>query len=241
MASITIIKVGTTFPDIARRYGDFDDWVRTGLALAAWPIETVDAEQGAPLPPPAACAGIVITGSHAMVTDRQDWSVAIERWIPQLLAAKVPLLGICYGHQLLAEAAGGVVGYHAGGVEAGTVPIQLFPASAMDPLFAGMPTEFVAHAVHAQTVLALPQEAVLLAGNDFEPHHAYRLGVCAWGLQFHPEYDEKIMTAYLLAEMETCQTQGLDVGRRLAEVRPTPQAAALLKRFGQFVARSALS
>ena len=60
--------------------------------------------KGHPLPPPADCRAVVITGSHAMVTDNRPWSVKVANWIPMLVNYEVPFLGICYGHQLLAQA-----------------------------------------------------------------------------------------------------------------------------------------
>lgn len=235
MKNLIIIKTGATFPEIASRCGDFDDWVRQGLGLSQAPVVTIDAQNGASLPDASDCAGVVITGSHAMVTERLAWSMAIERWIPALLAARVPLLGICYGHQLLAQATGGEVDYHPDGSEAGTVDISLLPSAADDALFSGLPQAMPVHAVHAQTVVRLPHGAVHLARNAFESHHAFRLGECAWGVQFHPEYDEEIISAYLQAETDNLTRQARGVRRLLAQVRATPDAALLLRRFGQLV------
>lgn len=64
-----IIKAGTTFPATAKQFGDFDRW--TAAALGAVGVETcvLDAEHGAAFPAAGDCAGMVITGSQAMVTD----------------------------------------------------------------------------------------------------------------------------------------------------------------------------
>ena len=239
MKPLYIIKVGTTYPDIAQRYGDFEDWVRTGLAISLLPIITVDVQHGAALPDAGACSGVVITGSHEMVSDRLAWSQLVEQWIPLLLVRGVPLLGICYGHQLLAQAMGGSVGYHSGGSESGTVDIFLMPQAADDALFAGLPQQMPVHTVHRQTVFALPPDALLLARNDFEQHHAFRLGECAWGVQFHPEYDESVMAAYLLAEAGDLAAKKQGVRKLQEAVRPTPEAAAVLNRFGGLVERRA--
>ncbi|NIQ10109.1 MAG: glutamine amidotransferase, partial [Gammaproteobacteria bacterium] len=72
--------------------------------------------------------------------------------------------------------------------EVGTVEVRLRPEAQDDRLFQTLPARFPVHATHSQSVLALPPGAVHLAENDFDPHHAMRIGSCAWGVQFHPEY-----------------------------------------------------
>jgi GMP synthase (glutamine-hydrolysing) len=175
-----------------------------------------------------------------MVTERLPWSLVVARWLPSIVQAAVPFLGICYGHQLLAQAMGGESGYHPGGPEAGTVDVLTLPEANGDLLFDEMPASFDAHAVHEQTVLQLPPGAVRLACNAFEPHHAFRLGRCAWGVQFHPEYDERIMRAYLLAEGEQMGKQRMPVDVLVDTVRATPHAAGLLARFGALVEKNLL-
>jgi GMP synthase (glutamine-hydrolysing) len=235
MKKIYVMKVGTTFPDILRELGDFDAW--TADALGAETVETavVDAERGASLPPAAACAGVVITGSHAMVTDDLLWSLKMEEWIRSLLDADTPIFGICYGHQLLARAAGGRVGFHPGGMEIGTVGIDLLSESADDPLFQSLPKSFRAHATHSQTVLELPAGAICLAANRVEPHHAFRLKNSAWGVQFHPEYDVNIMQRYIQAQADGLAASGKDVAKLMGAVEETPSAAGVLKNFCRFV------
>ena len=70
-----------------------------------------------------------------MVTDREDWSEQTAAWIPRVIASGTPVLGIFYGHQLMAHAMGGVVGNFAAGVELGTVPVTLTDKADKDPLF----------------------------------------------------------------------------------------------------------
>lgn len=235
MKTLYILKVGSTFPAVAQQYGDFDAWTQAGLGPLAVPVAVVNPQQRDELPKPELCAGVVITGSHAMVTDNLPWSLGLERWLPSLLAAQIPLLGICYGHQLLARAAGGEVGYHPLGKEIGTVAVQGLAAADQDPLFQSLPRRFRAHATHAQTVLRLPQAAIPLAGNSFEPNHAFRLGACAWGVQFHPEYSAAIMRGYIQAQAQSLEAAGKDVAGLLAAVVETPEAAAVLKNFAALV------
>jgi GMP synthase (glutamine-hydrolysing) len=235
MNRLYVIKAGTTFPATAAQFGDFDEWTVT--ALGAVDVETtiVDAEHGAPLPTAEECAGAVITGSHSMVTDNLPWSVTLEGWIQSLLNSRTPLFGICYGHQLLARAAGGQVGYHPRGKEIGTVAVQLLPDCPNDPIFQSLPPSFLVHVTHLQTVLKLPPGATCLAANVHEPNHAFRVGDWAYGVQFHPEYNVDIMRSYIQEQKDDLDAAGMDVARLLSTVGETPFAAQTLRNFGSIV------
>ncbi|MFC7459608.1 glutamine amidotransferase [Hydrogenophaga defluvii] len=223
---LLILKVGSTHPHIAAELQDFEHWIQAGLQDPALPVTVIDPREGQALPAQADIAGVVVTGSHSMVSDREPWSEAAAAWLRDAVAAEVPVLGICYGHQLLAHALGGEVGYHPQGIELGTVPVTLSAAAQSDPLFAGLPTQFDAQAAHRQSVRRLPDGATLLASNDFEPHHAFRFGSRAWGVQFHPEFGEAATHAYLA-------TLNGDVPE--GAVRPTGVAASVLPRFARIV------
>jgi len=226
-----IIKAGSTFDGTASRYGDFEEMTIRGLGVGRNHICVVNADQGGALPPPESCSGVIITGAHCMVTDNLPWSLAIEAWIQTIVTAGVPLLGICYGHQLLGRAMGGQVGYHPQGREVGTFDVRLRPECREDLLFSGLPAQFPVHTTHAQSILVLPPGAVLLAENNFEPHHAFRLGPCAWGVQFHPEYDSRIMRDYILAQASSLTDAGRNLDALLSATRETPDASSVLQKF----------
>jgi GMP synthase (glutamine-hydrolysing) len=213
-APLLIVKTGSTHPDIAAAWGDFEDWIAAGLGSAS-PIRVIDPRTGAALPDPSRVAGVIVTGSHSMVTDREPWSEQTAEWLRAAVAAQTPVLGICYGHQLL-----------------GTVDVTLTPAAQADPLFQGLPPQFGGQAAHRQSVRRLPPGAVHLAGNAFEPHQAYRIGRHAWGVQFHPEFGVPATAAYV--RMNAPATGPMPA------VRPTPQAASLLPRFAHLARTAAM-
>ncbi len=235
MKKLHIIKAGTTYASTVQALGDFDDWIAAAVESSGLPVAVVDAPAGDPLPSPEVCCGVLVSGSHAMVTDNLPWSVAIEAWIPSLIESAIPFLGICYGHQLLGRALGGQVGYNPLGREIGTVLVSLKPEAGADPLFRKVSPVFQAHTIHEQSVLELPRGAVCLAGNGHDRHHAFRFGACAWGVQFHPEYSVPVMKEYIAAE------GGSRSGELLAQVCETPEAGKILSDFARiaqdFVAR----
>lgn len=234
---LLIVNTGSTHAHIRERLGDFDDWIAAGLVRGGAPsVQRHDARTGLP-PPPDRFAGIVLTGSHAMVSEREPWSEALVPWLQAAVQAQTPVLGICYGHQLLAHALGGEVGHHPQGVEIGTVTVQRHAAAADDLLLGALPEAFAAQAVHWQSVCALPPGAVLLASSAHEAHHAFRVGDCAWGVQFHPEFSAGALRAYLDGLGDTLAREGRDAVQIRAGLKDTPEAASVLPRF----ARLALS
>ncbi|WP_234191935.1 MULTISPECIES: glutamine amidotransferase [Pseudacidovorax] len=226
---LLIVKTGSTLEALRARQGDFDDWIARGLGVDDDEIQVCDPRDGGLLPEPGTLRGVVITGSHEMVSHRAPWSERTAAWLARCVEAEVPVLGICYGHQLLAHAMGGEVDFHPGGLEIGTVPLRLASHAQEDPLFAGLPEQFPVQVIHRQSALRLPPGAVPLASNAHEPHQAFRIGRCAWGVQFHPEFDAEAMQGYVQAQAPHLD----DPAAVAAQVRATPEAASLLGRFAR--------
>lgn len=235
MSKLFIFKLGSTYPGTELRIGDTDQWMVRALGPMKLQTRSVNAEQGEDLPEHSECAAVVMTGSHAMVTDNLDWSVNIEHWLRGALSKRIPILGVCYGHQLLARATGGHVDYHPQGREIGTVEIHTTPNAENDPLFGKMPEAFDAHVTHAQSVIKLPDEAIHLAGNAYEPNQAFRIGESAWGVQFHPEFDTEIMREYIHGLAEKLRAEGRDVDALSDSLVDTPNAEKVMRSFGRFV------
>lgn len=193
---LVIVKTGDKLPELAAVAGDFEDWIRKGLQLQDIATQVVAVHRQETLPPAATVAGAVISGSAAMVTDHSDWIERTAEWLRELVAAQTPVLGICFGHQLLAYALGGDVQDNSNGIEVGTVRVQLQSAAQHDTLFSKLPRTLGLHASHRQSVRVLPPQATLLASSEMDPHHAFRVGMYAWGVQFHPEFTGAITAEY---------------------------------------------
>ncbi len=229
-APFLILETGQPVASM-RRHRGFPHWIRVAAGLAADDAVVVDVEHGEPLPPRDGFSGAIVTGSAAMVTDRHDWSERSAHWLRDAAHAGMPLLGICYGHQLLAHALGGEVGDNPAGREMGTIELELQPHAADDILFAGLPSRFPAQATHLQSVLRAPEGAALLASSALDACHAFRWGESAWGVQFHPEFSTTHMHGYLRARHDALTREGRDPARVADAVAATPQARRVLRRF----------
>ncbi len=231
MRPVLIVKTGSSLPELVARRGDYEVWIRAGLGLSPERVQVAPVHEGAGLPEPERVAGVVVTGSSAMVSRREPWSERTGHWLARAVAAGTPLLGICYGHQLLAHALGGVVGVNPRGREIGSVVVRRAEAAASDPLLEGLSDPLRMQATHVESVLELPPGSRRLAWSDLDPNQAFAVGPRAWGVQFHPEFDAGVIRAYLTARHEILRAEGLDPEALLRDVTESGDGRALLQRF----------
>jgi len=234
---IVILKTGSTFEDVAEERGDYEHWIAEGLGVADEVVTTVDVQRGEKLPEPRAIEALVVTGSAAMVTEREAWSVAAGALLSVVVERGAPVLAICYGHQLLAEALGGEVGYNPRGRQIGTVHVTLSDAGRSDPLLGPLGTRSRFQATHKQSVLRLPPGAVHLAQSPLDDNHAYRIGRRGWSVQFHPEFDARAMSTYIERRAELIREEGGDPDTLLGGIQETPEGPRLLARFADLIGK----
>lgn len=166
-----------------------------------------------------------------MVSDELEWSLKLEHYIRQIKSKNLPLLGICYGHQLIAKALGANSGFNPKGKEIGRVKVKKLQSSSNDPLFKGFKEQFWAFETHYQSVLKLPSNAVVLASNTKDKHQAVRFSTNIWGVQFHPEFDKAVMREYILNQEESLKNLGFDVEVLLNKVDRCDTSHKVLTNF----------
>lgn len=218
---------------MAHEFGDFEDWI-IAASGAAPGLFTVADGIIEPLPALSKLSGLIITGSHLMVS---DGGPQVELWsglVRNAVAARLPVFGLCYGHQLLNYALGGVVADHPGGLELGQVEIEMEAAAQDDPLFSVLPTRFSAYATHLQSIRKLAPGAFVYGYNAFESHHAVRFAPAAWGVQFHPEFKQAIMHAYIRQQRKRLESDA-QMESLVNQVEALPQAGLLIQRFCQLL------
>jgi GMP synthase (glutamine-hydrolysing) len=235
---LLILRAGDALAEVAAEHGEYGDWIQRA-AGDAWdgPWVEHDLRRAATPPDWPAAAGVIVTGSPASVTERAAWMLDAEAHIRDIVDAGVPLLGICFGHQLLAKALGGEVQRNPRGREIGTVEVTRLVS---DPLFEGVPERVQANATHVDSVVKLPPGATVVASTALEPHAAIAFGSRARGVQFHPEIDGGVMRGYVRLRRDRLLEEGLDADAIFANAGDTPAARRIVGNFIRGFVRSAV-
>lgn len=228
---ILIIKTGSALPSVKKSLGDFEDFIAEAMDLPAGRVQVADLTRETVPVFPESPAGVVITGSRNLVTAGSAMQDQLMEIISEYNASSVPVLGICYGHQVLAEFFGGRVGFLSGGREIGTVPVFLEEAARHDELFSVLPEKFFVQTSHRETVAEVPVEARCAAAGKCDKNHCLSFTSSAWGVQFHPEFNAEIMKAYILCQAEDLETEGFNVRHLLSSVKNDTSGRIILQRF----------
>lgn len=235
MKKLLILKMGETLDSIKGEFGDFDDHILSKCNLCKEELIIVDCKSEEEPPNINQIKGIIITGSHSMVTNYEPWSIKISRWLENIIETKIPVLGICYGHQLLADILGGKVGYNENGVELGTVEINLTQEGKKDKLLRVLPTTFKGHEAHSQIVTQIPLGAKILAYNDFTKVQSFIYGNHIWGVQFHPEFVSNITKEYINFDKEKIINSGRNFENIYDSVEEHKYGEMILNRFIEII------
>jgi GMP synthase-like glutamine amidotransferase len=183
---IGILKADSVLPDLAVKHGEYPDMFRDVL-LAADPdldVRSFDVENGV-LPTGAEpCDGYVITGSRRSVYEALPWIEGLMEWIRAAARDRTPLVGVCFGHQLVAQALGGRT---AKADRGWTIGVQSYDLERPLPFDAERKSLRLIHS-HQDQVLELPQGAERIGGNAACPIALYGIGDHVLCVQGHPEF-----------------------------------------------------
>lgn len=206
---LAIIQLETPPENVMAVVGEQHHWFVSALALQPEDYVVIRPDLGDALPAPETISAAILSGSWAMVTDHADWSERTAAWIRGAVEQSLPLLGVCYGHQLMAYALGGEVGDNPQGWERGLQQLETLPGAEKDPLLAAFPAHFPAWLSHRQTVRSAPEGATVLARSALDDCQIIRYSDTALSLQFHPEFTGGIMNACLQNHTQDAQVVSL--------------------------------
>jgi GMP synthase-like glutamine amidotransferase len=190
---IGILEAGRVPEDLTPRHGDyppmFETWLRQadpGFTFRAY--AALDGEIPAS---PTECDAWLVTGSKFGVYDDEPWIGPLKEFLRAARAANHPIIGVCFGHQLLAEALGGRAVKSEKGWGAGVHDYQVMHRPGW---MAGAPDNFAIHAMHQDQVTAIPDDATVLAASPFCEYAMLAYGdpeaPDAISIQPHPEFTE---------------------------------------------------
>lgn len=170
---------------------------------------------------PTTCDGLLVLGGSAGALDDDEvaYLAPLKELLRAAVAAEVPVLGVCLGHQLLAAALGGDVVPSPAGQRVGVHAVGWLPEAATDPL-AGPLVGTTDVGVHwnNDVVVTLPPGAVALARTPEGDLQVARFAPMAWGVQLHPEVDRPVVAAWVGGDAAGYRARGIDPEAALAEV-----------------------
>ena len=201
--------------------GTLSEW----LPAAGIDLDVLEPWNGDRVPDHVAAEALVVMGGPQQAYD--DGSAPWLRQTKQLLRTAtrdgLPVLAICLGGQLLAEAMGGRVRPGEDGPELGARLVSKRDAATDDPLFGEIPLSPVVVQWHWDAIVELPARSVLLAASPRYPNQAFRVGAKAYGLQFHIETPPEMVRAWAAADADGVREAGFDpdqVADRAVDVLP---------------------
>lgn len=197
---IGILETGEVADGLRDRHGDYPAMFRRLLSAADPTIEfvTVRVVAGEMPGAPHDADGWIVTGSRHGVYDGLPWIAPLKAFLRDCVAARVPVVGICFGHQLLAEALGGGAAKSDRGWGLG---VQDYEIVVRPSWLAHVPDRFAARALHQDQVFSLPADATVLARSSHCAVAAVAYGdpedPDAISLQPHPEFGAEFMDELL--------------------------------------------
>ena len=220
---IGILECGHTMPEVEEKHGTFPDMFArllsgNGFSFASYDVEFMNFPQSV-----TECDGWLLTGSKHGAYEAHPFIPPLEEFIRESYAAGVPMVGICFGHQIIAQALGGHVEKFKDGWALGLNEYD----------FDGL-GQVKLNAWHQDQVLRLPEGARVLASNDFCANAALIYGDRALTVQPHPEFAGPIISDYVKLRRGTAD-YGEDVmGQADARLAEQDSNAALAKQIATF-------
>ncbi len=218
---IGILQTGQSPDELRSDHGDYDTFFVDLLSGRGFEFETYKVLYGE-LPDDANMAdGWIVTGSKFSVLEDHTWIKPLERFLQNAFHLDVPIVGICFGHQVLAQALGGKVEKHQDGWAVGPKAYQTSSGKKLRQL-----------AWHQDQVTQVPASATVLAGNDFCQNAYLAYGDKAFTMQPHPEFTPAFMQDLVAARRSVLPTDIADSAMNsLGDPRPLDNFAHQLETF----------
>lgn len=231
---LTLVQPTDVPGPLRDRFGAYHFMFERMFAKTGFAFETIRLSEGETLPDPATLDATLVMGSAAGVYDTQyEWMDPLRDFIRAAYKARTPMIGICFGHQIMADALGGDVRKSEKGWGLGR---HVYAANAGAAASGVALREFAIACSHQDQVIVPPAEAETFLSSDFTPHAGlvYRNGA-AMSLQPHPEFEDEYMLA--LAELRRGRAPDAVVDTALASVSRRSDSADMAKALAAFLSQ----
>ena len=228
--NILLIKMGATMLPVKSKFGDYEEWFERALGKYGRYLDCIDAVSEPDWSLVSRPDGCIISGSASSVYENLSWSIAASNMIESWRSIGVPILGVCYGHQLLAQNSGAHVALNPSGREIGVCQVEQHMS---DPLFDGLSPQFSVVQTHSDAVLTSVSGGDVIASNANTQNQAMALGDTVRSVQWHPEMTAEIIEMYIeLREAEIIAELGKQaIDELMSALRPVVSGRQILKNF----------
>jgi len=233
---IHILETGEPPAPLNQQFGGYPAMFERILAPfhSKFSFSTTAVHKGAALPPLSEFDGFLITGAPVGVYENHDWIAPLEEFIRRAASTRKPVVGICFGHQLMAQAFGGKVEKSAHGWGVG---VHHYDVTARAPWMAPASAKISCAVSHQDQVIEPPEGARILGGSDFCPNGVleYAQGP-AVSLQPHPEFTHDYAAALLRLRKDRMPAERFDDGR--ASLKAGSERNLIAQWIGNFFIQS---
>lgn len=189
--TVGVLLAGTISDSLTHKHGSYEDMYcellrEKGEEYPAFKLKPYEISRGHFPTSPRACDSWLVSGSVSCANDPDAWIRRLEDFIRAVYALSIPMVGVCFGHQIMAKSLGGKVDKHPIGYSAGV----------RDYVFDGILTPLVAS--HGDQVVEKPNDAVVVGYADYCKFAALRYPNNAFSIQPHPEFTKEFMQALLV-------------------------------------------
>ncbi|GFE65913.1 type 1 glutamine amidotransferase [Litoreibacter roseus] len=224
---IGILQCGHTLPDTRARFGDFPEMFASLLDGHGFTYAAYDVEQMVFPETVDTCDGWLLTGSRHGAYEDHPFIPPLEQFIRDAYAAAVPMVGICFGHQIIAQALGGHVEKFKAGWSVGLTDYR-FESEGNAKL----------NAWHQDQVIRIPDDAKIIASSDFCETAALAYGNRALTIQPHPEFGGDFIEHYASSRKGTLDYPDDRMDRALARASEPDDNGKIATQIAAFFKQS---
>ena len=228
-------------PQLQHEFGDYQDMfistiIKANSGIKNLKLSFYDVQKGQYPTDINDCDAYMSTGSKYSVYENHEWITQLLKFIQSLYIAQKPFVGICFGHQLIAQALGGTVEKSDKGWGIGVTKSKIIKKQPWMKPHLNSVNLVVSH---QDQVIKLPKNAEVLMGNQFCPYYMIQIDKRFLGIQGHPEFSRDYSKALMLSRKDRIPKSTLDKG--IKSLNETPDDLVVMQWILWFLKRAIIN